>query len=116
MLCSPFLFSKNCTTPGAVILQKFVKFSFRKLLPISQSFSIIFVYQRRGASLPRLHTAPRTFTPTYQEKIMQSIGDAPAYYKRAKRLHRAAYHRSTRLTPARKARFVAESITLKQDE
>lgn len=47
---------------------------------------------------------------------MQSIGDAPAYYKRAKRLHRAAYHRSTRLTPARKARYVAESITLKQDE
>jgi hypothetical protein len=47
---------------------------------------------------------------------MQSIGDAPAYYKRAKRLHRAAYHRSTRLTPERKARFVAESITLKEDE
>ena len=47
---------------------------------------------------------------------MQSIGDAPAYYKRAKRLHRAAYHRSTRLTPERKARFVAESITLKRDE
>jgi hypothetical protein len=47
---------------------------------------------------------------------MQSIGDAPAYYKRAKRLHRAAYHRSLRLTPERKARFVAESITLKQDE
>ena len=47
---------------------------------------------------------------------MQSIGDAPAYYKRAKRLHRAAYHRSTTLTPERKARFVAESITLKQDE
>jgi hypothetical protein len=47
---------------------------------------------------------------------MQSIGNAPAYYKRAKRLHRAAYHRSTRLTPARQARFVAESITLKQDE
>ena len=47
---------------------------------------------------------------------MQSIGDAPAYYKRAKRLHRAAYHRATRLTPERKARFVAESITLKRDE
>ena len=47
---------------------------------------------------------------------MQSIGDAPAYYKRQKRLHRAAYHRSTTLTPERKARFVAESITLKQDE
>jgi hypothetical protein len=47
---------------------------------------------------------------------MQSIGNAPAYYKRAKRLHRAAYHRSTRLTPERKARFVAESITLKEDE
>ena len=47
---------------------------------------------------------------------MQSIGDAPAYYKRAKRLHRAAYHRSLRLTPERKARFVAESITLKRDE
>jgi hypothetical protein len=47
---------------------------------------------------------------------MQSIGDAPAYYKRAKRLHRAAYHRSTTRTPERKARDVAESITLKQDE
>ena len=47
---------------------------------------------------------------------MQSIGDAPAYYKRAKRLHRAAYHRSVALTPERKARFVAESITLKEDE
>ena len=47
---------------------------------------------------------------------MQSIGDAPAYYKRVKRLHRAAYHRSLRLTPERKARFVAESITLKRDE
>jgi hypothetical protein len=47
---------------------------------------------------------------------MQSIGHAPNYYKRAKRLHRAAYHRSTRLTPERKARFVAESITLKEDE
>jgi hypothetical protein len=47
---------------------------------------------------------------------MQSIGDAPAYYKRAKRLHRAAYHRSTTLTPERKARFVAESITLKEAE
>lgn len=34
----------------------------------------------------------------------------------AKRLHRAAYHRSQALTPERKARFVAESITLKQDE
>jgi hypothetical protein len=47
---------------------------------------------------------------------MQSIGDAPAYDKRAKRLHRAAYHCSTMLTPERKARFVAESITLKADE
>lgn len=47
---------------------------------------------------------------------MQSIGHAPAYDKRAKRLHRAAYHRSQRLTPERKARYVAESITLKQDE
>lgn len=47
---------------------------------------------------------------------MQSIGDYPAYVKRQKRLHRAAYHRSTTLTPARKARFVAESITLKLDE
>jgi hypothetical protein len=47
---------------------------------------------------------------------MQSIGHAPNYYKRAKRLHRAAYHRSTTLTPERKARFVAESITLKLDE
>jgi hypothetical protein len=47
---------------------------------------------------------------------MQSIGNAPAYYKRAKRLHRAAYHRGARLTPERKARFVAESITLKEDE
>jgi hypothetical protein len=47
---------------------------------------------------------------------MSSIKNHPAYYKRAKRLHRAAYHRSTALTPERKARFVAESITLKQDE
>jgi hypothetical protein len=47
---------------------------------------------------------------------MQSIGNAPAYYKRVKRLHRAAYHRSQRLTPERKARFVAESITLKLDD
>lgn len=47
---------------------------------------------------------------------MQSIGNAPAYYKRQKRLHRAAYHRSQRLTAERKARFVAESITLKEDE
>jgi len=47
---------------------------------------------------------------------MQSIGNAVAYYKAQKRLHRAAYHRSTRLTPERKARFVAESITLKEDE
>lgn len=47
---------------------------------------------------------------------MQSIGDAPAYYKRQKHLHRAAFHRSTTLTPERKARFVAESITLKLDE
>jgi hypothetical protein len=47
---------------------------------------------------------------------MQSIGHAPNYYKRVKRLHRAAYHRSQRLTPERKARFIAESITLKQDE
>jgi hypothetical protein len=44
------------------------------------------------------------------------IGDLTAYYKRQKRLHRAAYHRSMRLTPERKARFVAESITLKLDE
>lgn len=47
---------------------------------------------------------------------MQTIGDAPAFYRRQKRLHRAAYHRSTALTPERKARFVAESITLKEDE
>ena len=46
---------------------------------------------------------------------MQSIGNAVAYYQRQKRLHRAAYHRSQALTPARKARFVAESITLKED-
>jgi hypothetical protein len=44
------------------------------------------------------------------------IGDYPAFLKRQKRLHRAAYHRSQALTPERKARFVAESITLKQDE
>ena len=47
---------------------------------------------------------------------MQSIGDAPAFYKRQKRLHRAAYHRSTQPTPARRARYVAESITLKREE
>lgn len=47
---------------------------------------------------------------------MQSIGDYPAYVKRQKRLHRAAYHRSQVLTPERKAQFVAESITLKLDE
>ena len=44
---------------------------------------------------------------------MASITDTPTFHKR---LHRAAYHRSMRLTPERKARFVAESITLKQDE
>lgn len=47
---------------------------------------------------------------------MQSIGDYPAYVKRQKRLHRAAYHRARRPAPAQRARFVAESITLKLDE
>jgi hypothetical protein len=47
---------------------------------------------------------------------MSSIKYPETVAKRAKRLHRAAYHRSTRLTPERKARFVAESITLKEDE
>jgi hypothetical protein len=47
---------------------------------------------------------------------MHSIGHASTSDKRAKRLHRAAYHRSQALTPERKARCVAESITLKEDE